>query len=158
MESGQNNGPENISATPPLSAGRAAWGRRLAVAAAVLFFISSAFPVVAGVTKNTESFPKLWGMLDVGLAFVLVILAFAIMTLAGKKVSREVVDASYRAYRVLNHGILVLVVVFFVFGDRIVWIHCITGFAWRAWLLGYILPAWITALGKSAAGQIPVAG
>jgi hypothetical protein len=54
-------------------------GRSLAVATAVVFFISSAFPVVAGLSKNTASFPKWWSVLDVGLAFVLAILAFGLM-------------------------------------------------------------------------------
>ena len=43
-----------------------------------------------------------------------------------------------------------MVVVFFLFGDRIIWINCLTGFAWRAWLLLYTLPAWVTALRTSA--------
>ena len=132
------------------AAARARWGRPLAVVAAVLFFISSAFPVVAGLSKNTASFPKLWGILDVGLAFVLVILAFAIMALTGSKVTKQAEETSYRAYRILIHGILVMIVVFFLFGDRITWINCLTGFAWRAWLLLYTLPAWYSALSVSA--------
>ena len=39
------------------------------------------------------------------------------------------------AYRVLLHGILAIIVVFFLFGSHITWITCITGFAWRAWPL-----------------------
>jgi hypothetical protein len=124
---------------------RALWGRPLAVTAAVVFFISLAFPVVAGVSKNTESFPKWWGPLDVGLAAVLAILAFMIVGLAQGNVAKPAEDASYRAYRVLNHGILAMGVVFILFGDRIIWVNCITGFAWRTWLLVYCLPAWLTA-------------
>ena len=116
-----------------------------------MFFISSAFPVVASLSKNTASFPKWWGMPDVGLAFVLAILAFGLMVVTQGKVDKQAVDASYRAYRILNHGILAMLVVFFVFGHRIVWINCLTGFAWRAWLLAYILPAWFTALRNTAA-------
>ncbi len=123
----------------------ARWGRSLAVVAAVVFFISSVFPVVAGLSKNTGAFSKWWGILDVGIAFVLVVLAFAIITLATANVSRQAEDMSYRAYRVLIHGILAMIVVFFLFGDRITWINCLTGFAWRAWLLLYGLPAWFTA-------------
>jgi len=113
--------------------------------AAVLFVISSAFPAVAGFSKNTADFSKWWGRLDVGLSFVLAILAFAIMVLAEGKVNQQAVDATYRAYRILIHGIFVMLVVFFLAGDRIVWINCLTGFAWRAWLLAYCLPAWFTA-------------
>jgi hypothetical protein len=65
-------------------------------------------------------------------------------------VNKPAEDASYRAYRVLIHGILAMLVVFFLFGDRIVWSNCLTGFAWRAWLLFYGLPAWLTVLGATA--------
>ena len=94
-----------------------------------MFFISLAFPVVAGLSKNTESFPKWWGPLDVGLAFVLAILALVIIGLTQGHVDEQAEDASYRAYRILNHGILAMCVVFMLFGDRIIWINCITGFA-----------------------------
>lgn len=136
------------------AAARARWGRPLAVVAAVLFFISSAFPVVAGLSKNAGSFPELWGMLDVALAFVLAILAFAIMALTSGKVTKQAEEVSYRAYRVLIHGILVMIVVFFLFGHRIIWINCLTGFAWRAWLLLYTLPAWYFAIRVSAGSSV----
>ena len=121
------------------------WSRPVARGAAVLFFLSWIFPVTAGVSKDTESFSKWWGRLDVGLAFVLVILTFVIMGIAQGKVDKQAEDASYRGYRILLHGILVMCVVFFVFGDRITWTNCLTGFAWRTWLLLYALPAWLTA-------------
>lgn len=138
------------------SANRDLWGRRLAVVTAVVFFISTVFPVVAGLSKNTASFPKWWGKLDVGLAFVLAILALAIMAFAGGKADQQAADATYRAYRILIHGILAMVVVFFLFGDRITWIYCLTGIAWRAWLLLYSLPAWFTALRAKPGPKIPL--
>jgi len=122
----------------------------MAVAAAVVFFISSAFPVVAGLSKNTEAFPKWWGVLDVGIAFVVAFLAIVILALAQSNVDKQVEDASYRAYRILIHGIFAMLIVFFLFGDRIIWINCLTGFAWRAWLLLYCLPAWLAALKKGS--------
>lgn len=91
--------------------------------------------------------------MDVGLALVLGILALVIMGLAEGKVNQQAVDATYRAYRILLHGIFALLVVFFLAGDRITWINCLTGFAWRAWLLGYCLPAWFTAFGT---GDSPI--
>src|SRR5689334_7316936 len=93
--------------------------RPLAVAGAILFFVSSAFPVLAGVSKDTASFPKWWGMLDVGVAFALGLLVFVIMGFAGDKVDEQAAAASYRAYRILIHGILAIIIVFFLFGDRI---------------------------------------
>jgi hypothetical protein len=59
-------------------------------------------------------------------------------------------DATYRAYRVLIHGIFVVLVVFFLAGDQITWTNCLTGFGWRAWLLFYALPAWFPALRRPA--------
>jgi hypothetical protein len=77
------------------SAVLALWGRPLATFAGVVFVISLAFPVVGGLSKDTRSFPKLWGVLDVAIAFVLVILAFAIITLAGGNVDKPAENRSY---------------------------------------------------------------
>ena len=126
------------------------WTRPLAIAAALLFFISSMFPIVASFVKDTESWPKWWGVLDVALAFVLAILAFALIGVTRNNVSKQSEESSYRVYRVLIHGLLGLLVVFFLLGDRIVWSNCLTGFAWRSWLLLYGLPAWFAALGNTA--------
>jgi hypothetical protein len=149
MATGQANHPANPNPSPLTTEPPAVWGRPLAVAAAVVFFISSAFPVVAGLSKNTESFPKWWGTLDVGLAFVLAILVFVIIGLTQGTVDRQAEDASYRTYRALNNGILALSVVVMLFGDRIIWLNCVTGFMWRTWLLVYCLPWWFTALRSS---------
>lgn len=77
-------------------------------------------------------------------AFVLVILTFVIMGIAQGKVDKQAEEASYRGYRILLHGLLVMCVIFFVFGGRITWTNCLTGFAWRTWLLLCALPAWLT--------------
>jgi len=138
------------SATP-----RVLWGRPLAVAAAVIFFLLSPFPVVAGLFKSTTSFPKWWGALDVGLAFVLAGMALGVMAAARGKEDRRVIDASYHAYRVVNHGILAMLVGFFLLGDRVLWTQCLTGFAWRAWLLIYVLPAWLATIKGAEAPQNP---
>jgi hypothetical protein len=76
-------------------------------------------------------------------------LALVVIGCAEGKVSKPAEDASYRAYRVLIHGVLVMLVVFFLLGDRIVWSNCLTGFAWRTWLLLYGLPAWLTVSGAT---------
>jgi hypothetical protein len=135
----------------PLTTERwAQWGRPLAVAAAVLFFISTAFPVTAGLSKNTASFPRWWGAVDVGLAFILAILAFVIHGLARGRLNKQAEVATYRTYRLLLHGLLVFCVVFILAGDRIVWVNCATGLAWRIWLLLYMLPEWFTVFGVNA--------
>jgi hypothetical protein len=146
MATGRTNPRANPNASALASDRLAHWGRTLALATAVVFFISSVFPVVAGLSKNTESFPKWWGPLDVGIAFVLALLAMAVLALTEGNVSKQAESASYRAYRILTHGILAMGVIFMLFGDRIVLINCFTGLAWRTWLLLYSLPAWFTAL------------
>jgi len=132
---------------------RTLWAARLAVATAAVFFISLAFPVVAGLSKNTASFPKWWGGMDVGIAFVLGILAIVLLALARGQVKENAEDSTYHVYRILIHGILAMLVVFFLLGDRVVWINCLTGFAWRAWLLLYCMPAWFTALRPSGTDE-----
>jgi len=44
------------------------WSRPLAIATAAIFCVSAAFPVVAGLSKNTGAFPKWWGIADVTVA------------------------------------------------------------------------------------------
>jgi len=89
----------------------ARWARPFAVATAVGFVISAVFPIAAGLSKDTASFPKWWGPLDVGVAFVLGLLATATMVLAQGQVDKAAEDATYRAYRILVHGIFALLVV-----------------------------------------------
>ena len=135
-------------------------GRPLAVATAVVFVISVAFPAVAGLSRDTASFPNWWGPMDVGIAFVLAALAIAVMALAHGRTDRRVEDACYRAYRVLIHGVFAMLVMFVLFGDRIIWVNCLTGFAWRYWLLLYSLPNWLTVLGATgtSAGRVGADG
>jgi hypothetical protein len=101
--------------------------------------------------KDRDAWPKWWGVLDVSIAFVLASLAIAILALASGRVDKQAEDSSYRAYRVLIHGIFVMMVVFVLFGDQIVWRNCLTGFVWRYWLLLYGLPAWFAVFGTMAA-------
>jgi VIT1/CCC1 family predicted Fe2+/Mn2+ transporter len=148
MASEQINQLANPKSAPHSTAPLPRCGRPLAIATAIIFCISSAFPAVAAFVRDTESWPKWWGVLDVGIAFFLAILALALLGLAQGKVNKQAEGASYRAYRILTHGILAGLVVFFLIGDRIVWSNCLTGFAWRAWLLLYSLPAWFTAMSR----------
>jgi hypothetical protein len=149
METGQANRIAAAQETARNIEALSLHGRPLAVAAVIVFFISAAFPVTSGLSKDTASFPGWWGPLDVGIAFVLAILALVLLALAQGHVHAQAHEASYRAYRVLIHGIVVMSAVFILFGDRIVLINCLTGFAWRTWLLLYTLPAWLTAFGAT---------
>jgi len=150
MATAQTNQPGDPTPVPISSEPPALWRRLLAVSAALLFLISLAFPLTSGLSHDTESFPKWWGTLDVAIAFALGLLAFVVFAVAGGNVDKRVEDASYRAYRIMLHGILALCVVIYLGGDRIVWPNCATGLAWRTWLLLYSLPAWLTVFGAPA--------
>ena len=84
------------------------------------------------------------------MAFVLAAMVLAVMAAAQGRINKQADDATYRTYRVLTHGILVMLVVFFLAGERITWINCLTGFGWRAWLLLYALPSWFILVRASA--------
>ena len=120
------------------------WGRTLARVTAVLFFISSAFPVAASLSKDTSVFPKWWGVLDVSLALILAILAFVMYGLAQGNVTKRTEEVTYHVYRNFIHVIFALLLIFFIVGDRITWINGLPGIAWRSWLLLYLLPEWLT--------------
>ena len=143
--------PTNFIAPPFTGKPRSRWDRPLAIATAVVFLISSVFPVVGGFVKDREAWPKWFGALDVSIAFVLAILAFAVLGFGQGKVDKPAEEASYRAYRLLLHGIFAMMLVHVLAGDRIVWRNCLTGFAWRYWLLLYGLPAWFALFGTTAA-------
>jgi hypothetical protein len=137
----------------------ARWGRPLAVTIAVVFCISSVFPAAAGLTKDTSALPDWWGRADVGIAFLLAALVLALVGITHGGVDSEAEQASYRAYRILIHGLLVGCVLYMLFGDHIVLPQCLPGFAWRAWLLLYLLPAWFTALrGKQGLPAVTPSG
>jgi len=120
-----------------------------------VFVISSIFPVVAGLSKTTQAFPRLWGILDVAIAFLLAALAMVTLALFERAVNEEIKQVVYRTYRVLIHAILAACVVFQLAGDRITWINCLPGFAWRAWLLLYVLPAWVAAFRNNPSTPSP---
>jgi hypothetical protein len=119
--------------------------RPVCIAAAILFLLSAVFPIGAGLSHNAASFPHWWGTLDVGTAFLLAALALAVLAIGQLRISKQDEDATYHGYRVLIHGIFVLMVVFVFFGNRVAWSQCLSGIAWRSWLLLYVLPAWIAA-------------
>ena len=78
----------NSNPTPVTGGRRLLWGRRLAVATALVFSISALFPTVAAFVRDTEPWPNWWGVLDVSLAFFLAALAFAVLGLARGQVNK----------------------------------------------------------------------
>ena len=130
-----------------------AWIRPIGFVAAILFLVSWVFPVGAGLAKDTSTFPKWWGPVDVGSAFMLAIVAFGIQKQARGKVDPQAEDTTYRVYRAVTHAIILMAVLVMLAGDRITWAHCATGFLWRAWLGLYILPWWLVAIRSRETGQ-----
>lgn len=122
--------------------------RGLALATAATFVISSAFPVLTCAADSTAGFPTWYGPCDVAVAFLLGLLAVVVSVRGAPRVHAETVAATYHVYRVLIHGLLALLVVFFAAGARVTWSRCLTGFGWRAWLLLYALPMWLALRGR----------
>jgi hypothetical protein len=125
---------------------RAAWLRPIAFGASILFLPSWVFPIGAGLAKDTSVLPRWWGAADVALAFTLAIAALGIPALIRGRVDKGPEEATYRAYRILIHGIMAVAVLVMLAGDRITWANCATGLLWRTWLGLYILPWWIAAV------------
>ena len=143
---------DNPAQSPRLAKPLKPWARPLAIATAVVFCISTVFPIVASLTVRTAEVPRFWGVLDVVIAFALAFMAITLAVITDGRVTELEEKAAYRAYRILMNGILVLLVIFLSVGDRIVWSVGLVGIGWRVWLVLYALPAWITAL-KSRTGS-----
>jgi hypothetical protein len=126
--------------------------RALAIATAIVFFVSLIFPISAGVA-NPSWLPSWWGILDVVIAFLLCALAILIAVRYERGVTDEIRAATYRAYRILINAFLVILVIFFLVGDRVTWTFFLPGIAWRMWLAFYAWPSWLTALRSDAISQ-----
>jgi len=138
------NKPDNsIPDAKPVVRPFAPRGRGLVLAGAALFVVSSAFPVLASLSR-TESLPPWMGWLDVTLAIALALGMVWVDAIARGRIDDHARQASYRLYRLLAHLLIPLLIVFFVFGDRIKWEILLPGLAWRLWLLVYTLPAGLT--------------
>jgi len=118
-------------------------GKPVVLAGAGLLCASTAFPVVASVLREDQVGP-LMGVLDVVLAFVAVATGWLIVATAGT-LDERVIRTSCRVYRVAGNVLLVLLITFFLVGDRIRWNILLPGLAWRGWLLMYALPAGVSA-------------
>ena len=120
--------------------------RAIALTTAVVFLISLIFPISAGVANNPAALPQWWGLADVIIAFLLCALAIFIAVRFDRRVNDQIKADSYRAYRMLINVILVMLVIFFLAGDRLTWTYFLPGIAWRTWLLFYGWPTWLAAL------------
>lgn len=109
-----------------------------------LFALSTLFPIIAGVW-NIPQPPRWLAVGDIVVASLLLVSAFALANRA-KVVVRDVhrVTALRISQTVLG-VIPLLLLLFFLLGDRIGWTVLVIGLAWRAWLLLYVLPFLVAA-------------
>lgn len=114
----------------------------LLLGVAALFIVSSSFPVAASVLRLDPA-PRWVGVVDVVLAFALIVLGMVIVSRKPKDFDAPVVEAAFRVYRGLANALLFLLALFLVVEDAIEWGILLPGLAWRAWLLVLVLPSWI---------------
>jgi hypothetical protein len=122
----------------------AAAGRPLAVLTGGLFGASLTFPVAAALHPPAAP-GGLLGAADVAVVAGLFAAAVVLEARARPAVGPPDRDRAFRLYRGLSFGFLALLAVFLLAGDRVAWNILLPGLAWRAWLLVYVLPAWLAA-------------
>jgi hypothetical protein len=89
---------------------------------------------------------ELIGLVDVGVAFALIMIAAIVASRARHRVNDTHQLIAQRVSRVVVTVIPGLLVLFFVAGDRLDWTVLLVGLGWRAWLLLYTLPYLAAAL------------
>ena len=114
--------------------------RSLVGLAASAWVVSSVFPVAASLLRAEEP-PRALGVADVPVAAVTVALGFAVAAKKPHAFDARVSEAAARVYRAAANACLVLLVAFFLAGDRIRWNVLLPGLAWRAWLFAWVLPS-----------------
>jgi hypothetical protein len=80
------------------------------------------------------------GLADVGVAALLVTVAITVAGRARNHVSENDRLIAFRVSQSLFSVIPILLICFFIAGDRINWQVLIVGLAWRGWLLLHTLP------------------
>ena len=93
-------------------------------------------------------------MLDVAEALVMLGLVIY-MAARFSRLTPDIREKSYHAYRVMINVILVVLVLFFVVGSRITWTYFLPGIAWRTWLLFYAWPHWVAASRTTSDSNAP---
>jgi hypothetical protein len=117
-----------------------------------LFAISTLFPVAAGIYV-TDDAPRWLGIADVLVAAILFLSAALLTSRNRNTVTDRDRVAALRASQIVAGILPVLLVLFFLLGDRINWKVLVIGLAWRGWLLLYTLP-YLTAALRREGGEI----
>jgi hypothetical protein len=113
--------------------------RSLGRVCVLLFALSTAFPVVAGV-RNLDTLSRWLGLADVGVAALLLTAAFTVASRARSQVTDGDRLMAFRVSQGLFWVIPVLLIGFFIAPERIDWDVLTVGLAWRGWLLLHTLP------------------
>jgi hypothetical protein len=119
--------------------------RRLGLACALAFAVSTAFPVVASLMNVTEM-PRVLGIADVVMAAVLVATALAMQGRATALVRDVDRRTAYVVIRAGSVAALVLLALFLIGRPHIKWDVLVVGLVWRGWLFVQVLPALVAAL------------
>jgi ABC-type microcin C transport system permease subunit YejB len=114
--------------------------RGLVGGGALLFLLSTAFPVVASLLR-VEVLPRWVGIADVVVAFAAVLVGIAIASRKPAGFEEHAVQSAFVVYRATAHLFLALLLVFFAAGDRVDWSVLLPGLAWRGWLFVWVLPS-----------------
>lgn len=112
--------------------------------AAVLFVVSTAFPIAASLI-SIGARPQWMGVADVIIAFTWVFVVFGIETLTHEKPNDEIRKKSLTVYRAISIVPLALIVIYFLAGERVDWEVLLVGLGWRSWLAIYAFPNWLEA-------------
>jgi hypothetical protein len=116
--------------------------RRLRMASAALFAVSTAFPIVASLMPIEEA-PRWLGVADVVIAFALVATGIYLVSRHQEPAGGRIAETAVAVLRAAASVFLVLLVLFFLVGDDVKWQVLLPGLAWRAWLFALALPAWL---------------
>jgi len=119
-------------------AARARLGPRAAQAFALLFGVSTAFPVAASLLPPS-GIPTAFGLIDVVLAGLVILLGLAIESAVRDQVTDDDRRIAWGVVRLLANVPLLLLIVFFIRADIVRWDVLLVGLAWRTWLLLWVL-------------------
>ena len=108
-----------------------------------LFVLSSGFPVVAGFGRRA---PRWLGAVDVAVAALLVLAAFAVVTRMRGRVDDRHRARAFALVSGVSSLIPVLLLVFFTLGDRVDWTVLVIGLIWRGWLFIQVVPSLVASL------------
>jgi len=114
----------------------------LRTGSAVLFAVSTAFPIAASLLPG-DTPPRWLGVADVIVAFGVTALGVFLVSKYPHAAGGAAAERALAVLRGATTVFLCLLVLFFVAGDAIKWHVLLPGLAWRGWLFALVLPSWL---------------